>query len=312
MRVTGNSITSNIISQLSSLEARQARLQNQASTSQRISAPEDDPVGMRRALALQNQDSQLAQYAHNISVLQERTKTAATAFQSLKKISDRISELATQADGTESKADLQTAAVEVGHLIQQAVSLANTQDGNQYIFAGTASDKPPFVLVKDASGNITGVTYQGNASVTQTEIASGSTMVVDTPGENNTGSGLRGIFSDSRYGADFFNHLVSLQQHLQAADTAAVASTDRPALLKDEDNLIFQTANNAVVLSRLDTAASNTDDQQAFVHQSLTNVAGADLATTLVQLTQTQNAYQLAAQSSAKLLQLQQTLLSYL
>ena len=36
MRVTGNSITANLVSQLNMLAARQARLQNQVATGQRI------------------------------------------------------------------------------------------------------------------------------------------------------------------------------------------------------------------------------------------------------------------------------------
>lgn len=312
MRVTGNTVATNLLSQLNLLAARQASLQNQASSGQRITAPEDDPVAMGQALALQSQNSQAAQYAQNVSTLQNRANTAASALQSLKTISDRVSEIATQADGTQSPQDMQAAAIEVRQLIQQAVTLANSQDGNQYVFAGTQSDQPPYTVTTDSDGNVTGVTFQGNSSVTQTEIAKGTTIAVDSPGENNSGTGSRGVFSDSRYGADFFNHLISLQNHLEAGDTNAIAATDRPALSKDEDNLIYQTANNGVILSRLDTAASSASDQQTSLQQSLANVAGADLATTLVQLSQTQNAYQVAAQSSAKFLQLQETLLSYL
>jgi flagellar hook-associated protein 3 FlgL len=312
MRVTGNSITEGLISQLNSLAARQARLQNQVSTGQRISAPEDDPAGMGRALELQTRTRQTSQYAGNVTTLQNRSSIVSNSLQALKKISDRAGELATQADGTQSSDSLKAMAVEVTQLIQQAVQLGNSRDGGQYIFSGTASNRAAFSATVDANGNVSAVAYQGNTDVMQTEIAQNMTLAVDSPGENSSGSGPRGVFADSRYGADLFNHLISLQNHLLSGDTQSIASGDRTALAQDEDNLIFHNASNGVMLSRLDAAASVLSSEKAALQQSLTNVAGADLTATLVQLSQTQNAYQVAAQSSATLMQLQQSLLSYL
>jgi flagellar hook-associated protein 3 FlgL len=312
MRVTGNSITEGLISQLNSLAARQARLQNQASTGQRISAPEDDPAGMGEALGLQAGSRQLSQYSSNVTTLQNRGNIVSNALQALKKISDRAREIATQADGTQSQDSFKAMAVEVTQLIQQAVQLGNFRDGSQYVFAGTRCDQAAFAVTTDANGNVDAVTYQGNTDVMQTEVASNTTLTVDSPGENSSGAGPRGIFSDSRYGTDLFNHLISLQNHLLTGDAQSIASGDRAALGQDEDNLIFHTARNSVLLSRLDVAASVLGSQQSALQQSLSNVAGADLTATLVQLSQTQNAYQVAVQSSATLMQLQQTLLNYL
>ena len=92
----------------------------------------------------------------------------------------------------------------------------------------------------------------------------------------------------------------------------AIAATDRPALTSDEDNLLYQVANNGAVQARLTAEASVAGDRKIALNQSMSNVAGADLTQTLVQLSQTQNAYQAALQSSANILQLQQYLLSYL
>ena len=312
MRITGNFMTSSVVSQLNLLAARQARLQNQASSGQRIQAPEDDPAAMGQALTLQREESDAEQYASNIATLQTRANAGYSAFQGLKPISDRAGEIATQADGTKSKSELQALGIEVQQMIQQAVELANSKDASQYVFAGTKSDAAPYTVTTDAEGNVTSVAYQGNTGQSQTEIMQDTSLSLDLPGENNTGSGPRGVFSDSRYGADFFNHLISLQNHLLAGDANGVQTVDAPALAKDEDNLIFQTASNGVLQTRLETAAANADARKSFMRQTLTTVAGADLAQTLVELSQTQNAYQVAVQSSAKLLGLQQNLLDHL
>jgi flagellar hook-associated protein 3 FlgL len=312
MRIAGTSYTDSMVAQINLLAAQQYKLQNQASTGQRIQAPEDDPAGMSQALDLQTESSTVAQYAQNISTLQTRSNAGYSVLQQIQTISNRVGEIATQAGGTTSPQAMQANATEVTQLIQQAVQLMNTKSGDQYLFGGTASGQPPFVATTDANGNVTGVTYQGNTSVAEGQIADTTTLTVDVPGENTSGSGPRGLISDSRYGADFFNHLISLQNNLAAGDGNAVSTVDQPALMKDEDNIVYQVANYGAVQARLVTAASVATTRVTSLHQSINNVAGADLAQTLSQLTQANNAYQVALQSGSTILQLKQSLLAYI
>lgn len=312
MRIAGTSYMDSMVSQLNLLSAQQYQLQNQASTGQAISAPSDNPAGMALALNLQSDNSAVTQYAQNISTLQNRATIAGSALASLQTIVDRASEIVTSADGASSPAALQANASEMTQLIQQAAQVMNTKDGSQYVFGGTASGSAPFTVSTDSNGNVTAVTYSGNSDIAQSEVAQGATIGVDSPGENNSGSGARGVISDSRYGADLFNHLISLQNDLQSGNTDAISSTDAPNLSKDEDNIIYQVAGNGAVQTRLTAAAAFASSQQSGLQQSLTSVAGADLAQTLTQLTQANNAYQVALTTSSQMLQLQQSVLSSL
>jgi len=312
MRIAGTSYMDSMVSQLNLLSTRQYQLQNQASTGQTITAPADDPTGMALALKLQSDSSAVTQYAQNISTLQNRATIFGNALTSLKTISDRAGEIATAADGTATPSQLQAYATEMTQLIQQAAQLMNTKDGSQYVFGGTASGSAPFTVSTDASGNVTAVTYSGNAQVAQSEVAQGATIAVDSPGENNTGSGARGVITDSRSGADFFNHLISLQNNLLSGNTGAISSTDAPNLSKDEDNIIYQFAINGATQNRLTAVAAIASSQQSGLQQDLTTVAGADLAQTLTQLSQASNAYQIALQTSSQMLQLQQSVLNSL
>jgi flagellar hook-associated protein 3 FlgL len=311
MRIAGTSYTASMASQINLLAGRQFKLQGQAATGQSITAPEDDPAGMAQALGLQADNSSTAQYAQNISTLQNRSDLIASALQQLKTISDRVSELATESSDTVSTpTELQANATETTQLIKQAVQIMNAKDGDQYLFGGTASGQPPFVAASNANGNITGVTYQGNTSITDHEIGQNSTISIDAPGANSSGSGARGVVTDSRYGADFFNHMISLQNHLVAGDTNSIRTVDLNALGKDEDNIINQVSSNGAVQLRLETAASAASTRKSSLNASLNTVAGADLAETLTKLTQAQNAYQIALQSSASILQLRTSLLA--
>jgi flagellar hook-associated protein 3 FlgL len=231
-------------------------------------------------------------------------------MKSLKTVSDRSGEIATQADGLKSPQELRVFANEITQLIKTAVDVANTKFKGDYIFAGTKSDSPAYVITTDASGTVTGVTYQGNATVPAHEISEGETISAQVPGANTTGSGPQGLIADTRTGADFFNHLIALQNHLLAGDTAAVAATDRAALGKDEDNFVFQLGANGALQARLETQNTILGQRKQSVTTLTSNEVDADLATTLVQLNQSQNAYQVALQSGAQLFR--QSLLDFL
>jgi flagellar hook-associated protein 3 FlgL len=310
MRVTGNSFINGFVNQLNLLTARQAQLQNQATTGKRINAPEDDPTAIQRTLDLQGEKTSVTQYGKNISTLQDRATNSFSALKTLKTVSDRVGEIATLADGTKSPEDLQAYAVEVTQLIKQAVQTMNSQFGGQYAFGGTATGQPPFAMVTDANGNVVSVTYQGNVSVAENEIAAGATVAVDVPGENNSGTGPRGVVADSRSGADLFNHLISLQNHLLAGDANAISTTDRPALLKDEDNLLYHISNNGAVQSQLNAAADDVSARSLSLDQMISKESDADMTQTLVQLSQAQTSYQAALQSGSLILNT--SLLDYL
>src|SRR6185503_2212826 len=100
MRIAGTSYTESMANQINLLAGRQYKLQNQATTGQSITAPEDDPAGMAQALGLQADSSNTTQYAQNISTLQNHSDLIASALSQLKTISDRIGDLATQSSDT--------------------------------------------------------------------------------------------------------------------------------------------------------------------------------------------------------------------
>ncbi len=310
MRVTANSFSNDLVSQLATLSAQQNRLQNQAATGQRITLPEDDPAAMGKVLNWQAEADSVGQFQKNIASAQQVSQASFSAMQSLKKISDRAGEIATLADGLKSPDELKAYGAEVTQLIRQAAQLANTTNNGTYLFGGTRSDQAPFTLTDNADGTVGSVTYSGNTSLPQTEVAEGITLTAQIVGANTTGSGPRGLFTDSRAGADLFNHLISLQNHLMSGDAAAVAATDRPQLAKDEDNLIYQIAANGAVQTRLDTSTTLATNRADALQKSISGARDADLSQTLVQLSQTQTAYQAALQTGARILST--SLLDYL
>jgi flagellar hook-associated protein 3 FlgL len=310
MRVTSNTFPSSLLDQLSQLSVKQNRIQNQAATGQRVQLPEDDPVAMRRILDMKSESKTLGQYQRNIARHQELATASFSAMTALKKISDRAGEIATLADGTKSPEELTVYSKEVTELIKQAVQITNVKNRGDYIFGGTITTTPPFALATAADGSVSSVAYQGNTSQAESEISEGVTMTTQILGANTTGSGPRGLITDSATGADFFNHLISLQDNLKTANTAAVASTDRSRLATDESNILYQIGGSAALQARLESVDSGASLRGTSIGKLISKEADADLPQTVVKLQQIQYSYQAALQAGANILN--RSLLDYL
>ena len=302
MRVTANTFTDGLINQLNQLSVRQNRYQLQAASGQRVKLPEDDPVAMRRVLSLQAEGKTAAQHQDNIARQKELANASFNAIKGIKTVSNRAREIAIAADSLKSPDELKLYGKEITELIKQAVQAANTTNRGDYLFAGTKSDQPPFVVTVDGNNVVTGVTYQGNTEVAESEIISGVTLGVQSIGENTSGSGPRGLITDSRVGADFLNHLIDLQNHLLAGDANSVATIDRVTLAKDEDNLLYHLGSNGAVQANLEATLSSVKQRGEDVQALISREVDADFAQTLLHLNQTQTAYQAALQSAGKVL----------
>ncbi|MGE3309193.1 MAG: flagellin [Limisphaerales bacterium] len=310
MRVTSNSFPNTLQEQLARLNQRQSRLQNQAATGQLLTLPEDNPSAMRRILDLQNEAGSVAQYRDNVARHQELATATYSGLKSLRSVVDRASEIATLAGGIQPGRDLKLYATEVNSLIEQTLQVANSRNRGDYLFAGTVVDQPAFAAVRDANGQITAVNYQGNTDVPESEVSAQVELSAQVPGANGTGSGARGLTSDSRTGADIFQHLIALRDRLEAGDVAAITDNSLGEFKADEDHLLMHIGANGALQARLETTDTLLKDRSLSIEALVSQDADADLAQTLVRLSEVQTAYQAALQSGGSILN--RSLLDYL
>lgn len=306
MIVATNSYVNTAVNQINSLSAQMQTLENQATTGLSVQAPSDNPEAMVSTLDDLSSQAAQNQYASNIATLQSQGNTIYSSLESLQTIVSQAESIATEAgSATNSQTDLNNYASQIASLIQQALQVANTKDPStgQYLFGGTNSGEQPFTATTNASGNVTGVTYQGNTSVNQVEIAPGVTVAVDVPGANTSGSGSPGLITNSQTGADLFNHLIQLQNDLSSGDTSAVTGTDAKNLQNDENNVTYQVAYNGNVQTQLKTAASTASSQVTNLDTSITNASGADIVQTTLEMNQIQDSYTAALEATSKILQ---------
>lgn len=297
MRIATSTISDQLVRQIQQLGTAQAKLQAQVSSGQRLTQPEDDPAAMGRVLGLSSEQRAMAQYTLNANRALDLSQASTSGLQQLKKLSDRATEIGVLGAGTATPEALRAYASEVRQLIEQAVQLGNTRFGNDYLYAGTAVDAPPFTAQRDAQGQVTAVSYDGNTG--QSLIALSATASVSPGTSGATNQGL----------ADFINHLVALRDALTAGDASAVTSA-QTGLIATEDVMVSALAEQGAVQMRIEVNQAQLQDRRTGLEQLISAEVDADLPSTIVHLNQTATAYQAALQSSATIMRI--SLLDYI
>lgn len=298
MRVPTNSNSDQMLERINQLNYKQAKLQTQVATGQRIFLPEDDPAAMGRLLTLQNEQRQLTQYDNNASYALDWATATFSGLSGIKSISDRAGELATLGQGAMSSEAMTAYSTEVEQLIQQTLQLSNSKLRDDYLYggtelSGTGAHPAPFEF---NSG--TGLyEYWGSADQMQVPISENSTI---TPGTDATVNG---------HIRDFLNNLVGLRDALSSGNSTTVG-TARATLEGSENDLVESLSQQGAVQMRIEISKTQRSERLDNLEQLISKEADVDLPTSITKLNQATLAYQAALQSTSQIMNL--SLLDYL
>jgi len=150
-----------------------ARLQEQVATGSRINRASDSPSDAYTVLELSSQKNALENFIDRISevsgTLQLSSGVIADAMSELAEVRTRMTQIT---NGIYTQEQRERAAEGIDDTLEHIVLLANTKYMNQYIFAGSDTGSPPYVIER-TNGQITAVTYQGNFENQMVEVAPG-------------------------------------------------------------------------------------------------------------------------------------------
>ena len=207
----------------------------------------------------------------------------------------RAHDLAVQGlNGTQSAQTRQGIAIEVQQLLDQLVSVANTQDaGGQYLFAGSQSGSPPVA----ATGNP--YVYSGDAGQRFLQIGPGRQVAAGDPGSAvfmnipAAGGGTQSVFktlsdlvADLKANSPSPNSLTNLNNALQNVLTVQTRVGARLNAISDQKtlngNFLLQVQQNRSQLSGLNLAQAATQLNRQLValqaaQQSFARIQGLSL-----------------------------------
>ena len=146
MRVTTAGQTQAIIARLLESQSQLAAAQDRATTGLKVSKMSDDPTSastiVRDSAALRG----ITQYTRNVQGVTASLNAEDSALQQLNDLMNRAKEVGVEVNtATATPTARAAAAAEVQQLFTQAVAVANTKVGNEYVFGGTNNDgRQPF------------------------------------------------------------------------------------------------------------------------------------------------------------------------
>lgn len=179
-----NSVYNNVSFALNSHTDAIARLQEQVATGNRINRSSDDPSAAYRILGLNSQKKSLENYIDNLTELVSTLELSATIVQNMISEILQVRTIIAQVTAGVYDEDARKRTAEaINDILEQVVSLANTQHGDQYLFGGTNTASAPYVA-EYTDGRITGVTYQGSSEDRNVTVAPGVESSAFFIGEN--------------------------------------------------------------------------------------------------------------------------------
>jgi flagellar hook-associated protein 3 FlgL len=181
-----------------------AALQEQASTGSRINRASDDPSAAYQVLGLNSEKRTLENYMANVSesmdILNMYSSVSENVSSLITDVKTRLTQITSGTYGEDEGGQQarERVAAEINNILEQMVSLANTKHLGQYIFGGSNTSSPPYV-VQRSNGEITSVTYQGGLQGRDIETAPGLQSGILYAGDSIFRSDNRGelVFSGS-------------------------------------------------------------------------------------------------------------------
>lgn len=181
MRVSDNVLTRNYLLNINNGRARMSKLHDQLSTGKRVSTPSDDPAAANKILRFQNALAKNEQYQKNVDDGTSIMEATAHALDSFSDLMLEAKDVLTKARSGGRTQELGTLADQIDQLLTNAVQTANTQLNGKYLFGGTQTTNPPFILAANRSA----VTLNPNGITGKIEIPinEGTTQVVNIDGQ---------------------------------------------------------------------------------------------------------------------------------
>jgi flagellar hook-associated protein 3 FlgL len=204
MTISTSYLFDRALGQMTDLQTRISKAQDQLATGKLVVSPSDDPekisVMQRLKSALNRQDS----YANTLQAAGVRLNAQENAVRNSSTILVRIKELALQASSdTMNTEDRTNIASEIEGLQKDLLSLANTTDVNgNFVFGGSRVSTAPFSVVAGIAS------YQGDQADVQAEAGDQRKVQISRPGSAVFAGTIR---ADSGERVGFFQVLEDLK-----------------------------------------------------------------------------------------------------
>ena len=287
MRVANKAIYDSVKYNLGSISEELNKANEIATTGKRINNLSDDPVGLTQSLNIRSTLASIEQMGRNISYGNSWLTVSESALTSVKNIISDTKVLCVQmANATIGSEQRFSAAGTVQNMLDEIVSLGNTDVAGNYIFAGSKTDTIPF----GQDG-----TYYGDNNPFNIKISKNSSV--------EAGSDGQAVFGN------IFSTLSNLKTALETNDLSGI-QVAMSNLDGHFDDISAKISDVGSKMNRMEIKDKIYQDLNFSNTERLSKIEDADIAEAIMNVKAAELTYQVALASSSKVMAL--TLVDYL
>jgi len=289
MRITEGRIAYDILNSVNNAREKIVDLQGQLASGKRVQKVSDDPAASETIMRLQASLDRNTQYQKNVSDAQGFVDSASSSLDDLNSLLTQVQEILVQAENGQQTSAVVALGNQVDGILQQAVSIANTQFNGKTLFGGTQTTTTPYALTTNPGPPATTtVTYSGNSGAITYAVGDGATQQVNTSG------------ADAFGGTALFNLLIRVRDNLQAGTLPSAA--DQAAVKTSAATLMAAAGKLGTYSQSLTTTSTHLQSQETQLQSLMSSTRDTDVAEATLDLTNRQTMLNAALQTAAKIL----------
>lgn len=298
---------SDFIKNLGTNSSKVQKTMNQLSSFKEVSKSSDNPLLVSKIMGLNVALDQNQMYSKTINDAISWTQVQDSALNdagtTMLRIRTLVQSSATATAGTD---EVKANKDEIQQSISELVDTLNTNFDGRYIFGGSNTNTPPYVVKKNSDGDITGIDYQGTDQNLPREISEGVSVDLLSNGNNLMNTHDKTTGKDDNLGT-YFNDLVS-----------ALNSDDKTQLSGDllsrfdnlSDNITSVRSQVGALENRLSAAQSRNSTETLNLKEEISDKQDVDVASKYMEYQNQMTAYQATIAMGTKIMQT--TVLNYL
>jgi flagellar hook-associated protein 3 FlgL len=286
MRITDRMIVNHSLSYLQRGRERLGEAQTRVVTGRRLQRSSDDPADVERAMTLASELRMVEKQNSNLHTTRDWLSGTDVAVEKLNDTLIQARSLALRAKNDTFSEDERTAiSRQIGEMLNGAMSIANTQQGGNYLFSGQQVKTEPFEI---QGGTIV---YQGDNANINHIVEVGQTMTINVTGVAGNNLGVFGAL----------NALQSLQQGLAANDLTSIDDfmTQSDSVMED---LFAAQSGVGVRMQRVDATTKRFDQRETDLKQLYSKLVDADMAEVIAEMNAESTAYEMSLATTARIM----------
>ena len=322
IQITDNMMYNNINNELLNQSTNIYNLQDQISSGLQINYPQDNPAGMVNVLSYKNSTALVTQYNSNVSIANSVGSLASSTISNAMTVVNQASALAVEmANGTNTSANNQAAAQQVGQMINELMQSADTSYNGQNIFTGNnlnlSSAYKTTKAYYQSSGMTTPVsyyvyTYAGTDTNQNYQITQNETVTPSLTADAIFGNDPKPPSSSAAVPSGLISVLSLFQSELKSNVYQQNSSDIIQGIQNGLDTMTAAQATVGTVVQRLNEQQTSYQTVLSNISQLLNQTQDVNVAQAMTSLTQAQDSYQATLEASSNITSLTPMLLQYL